>query len=149
MSKINIGDEWWTSPTEGADGQLVIVTGRAGVEPFRQTGKFTVRVTIEWQYPPESNGMPDVPTSKIMEAVTDALKDVFAKDPVAVMTGIYTGAGERDWVFYTRSLHIFDKKINEALAPFDLLPIKLSAEPDEAWAEYDEMREASEIIAEE
>ena len=149
MSKINIGDEWWTSPTEGTDGQLVIVTGRAGVEPFRQTGKFTVRVTIEWSYQPESNGMPDEPTSKIMEAVTDALKDVFAKDPVAVMTGIYTGAGERDWVFYTRSLPIFDKKINEVLAPFDLLPIMLSAEHDEAWAEYDEMREASEIIAEE
>lgn len=149
MSKINIGDEWWTSPTDSADGSLVIVTGRAGVEPFRSTGKYKYRVTISWCYQTETSGMPDYATSTVMEGVTDALKAVFAKDPVAVMTGIYTGAGERDWVLYTLSLPIFDKKLNEALAPFDLLPIQLSAEEDPQWAEYDEMREASEIAPEE
>jgi hypothetical protein len=149
MSKINIGDEWWTSPTESPEGKLVIVTGRDGVEPFRQTGKYTIRVTITWMYDSDSTGMPNVATSKVMEAVTDNLKEIFAKDPVAVMTGIYTGAGERNWVFYTRSLPIFDKKLNEALAEFELLPIKLMAEEDDEWAEYDEMREASEIVPEE
>lgn len=33
------------------------------------------------------------------------------------MTGIYTGDGERNWIFYTLSLPIFGSKLNEALAP--------------------------------
>jgi hypothetical protein len=47
--------------------------------------------------------------------------------------------------FYTTSVHIFEKKINEALAPFDLLPISIYTENDADWNEYDEMREATEI----
>ncbi|WP_289159459.1 DUF695 domain-containing protein, partial [uncultured Muribaculum sp.] len=62
-----------------------------------------------------------------------------------VMTGVYTGDDERNWIFYTTSVHIFGRKINEALAPFDLLPITIYTENDPEWAEYDEMRAASEI----
>ncbi|WP_289640980.1 DUF695 domain-containing protein, partial [uncultured Muribaculum sp.] len=55
------------------------------------------------------------------------------------------GDDERNWIFYTRSIHIFEKKINEALADFDLLPINIYTENDPDWQEYDEMREASEL----
>ena len=98
MSK-NIGNEWWTSPTESIEtGNLIMVTG---------------------------------------------------KDPVAVMTGVYTGDGRRDWVFYARNTHTFEKRFNVALASFDLLPISIHAEPDPDWEEYDEMCQASEIVPEE
>ena len=83
-----------------------------------------------------------------MEDVQDAMQSAFIKDPVAVLTGIYTGDGERNWVFYTLSTHIFGRKINEALAPFDLLPIEIYTENDPKWAEYDEMKAASEIVPE-
>ena len=75
-----------------------------------------------------------------MEAATDAMQAQLAADPVAVLTGIYTGAGERTWVFYTLSTNIFGKKLNAALAdPMPLLPLEISAENDPEWAEYDEM----------
>jgi hypothetical protein len=80
-----------------------------------------------------------------MEAVQNAMTDVFDKDPVAILTGIYTGDNERNWIFYCTSVHIFEKKINLALATFDLLPISIYTENDPQWLEYDEMREASEI----
>ena len=89
--------------------------------------------------------MPDAVTSTLMEQVQDALQSTFIKDPVAVLTGIYTGAGERNWVFYTLSTHIFGRKLNESLAQFDMLPITIYTENDPEWAEYDEMKEASEI----
>ena len=57
-----------------------------------------------------------------------------------IITGIYTGAGERNWVFYTRSTHIFNRKFNEILAPFPILPITIYAEKDPEWNEYREMR---------
>lgn len=147
--KLKITDEWWTSPTESDNGKLIMVTGRADMDNVRATGKYNIRVEISWHYQGDKSGMPDLPTSTVMEGVTDALAEVFRKDPVAAMTGIYTGDNERNWVFYTCSLHIFEKKINEALAPFDLLPIKIYSENDPEWLEYQEMKEASEISADE
>ena len=83
-----------------------------------------------------------------MEQVQDALEACFANDPVAVNTGIYTGDGERNWVFYTRSLHIFQRKLNEALASFPVLPLTFHAEDDPQWEEYDEMCQAEVKAAE-
>jgi pyruvate-formate lyase len=87
-------------------------------------------------------------TNKLMEKVQDALTDAFHKDPIAVLTGIYTGDGERNWVFYTLSTNIFGRKLNEALQSFELLPITIYCENDPEWNEYDEMKDLSEIQTE-
>lgn len=129
--------EWWTAPAEAPDGQTVMVTGRRDVNRFRSNPRFRIRVEIAWQYAPE--GMPADSDAEIMGVATDAFDAVLAADPVAVMTGIYTGAGERTWVFYTLSTNIFNKKLNEALAPLPLLPLQITAENDPDWEEYDEM----------
>lgn len=144
MAKQN---DWWTSPTEADNGALVMVTGRRDIDKFRDNPKFSIRVEITWKYDGDGSGMPDVATSILMEEVQDALSAMFAKDPVAVLTGIYTGDNRRDWVFYTLSTHIFQKKINEALEQFPTLPLEIYAENDPGWAEYSEMRELSEISA--
>lgn len=140
-------DDWWTSPTEAENGSLIMVTGRRDIDKFRDNPKFIYRVEIAWIYEGESSGMPNLSTSQMMEKVQDALTDTFAKDPVAVLTGIYTGDNRRDWVFYTLSTNIFQKKLNEALADFPLLPLEIHAEKDPEWAEYAEMKELSEISA--
>lgn len=124
-----------------------MVTGRRDVDKFRNNPKFSIRVEVTWKYSGEPGGMPDVATSELMEQVHDALAAIFEKDPVAVMTGIYTGDNRRDWIFYTLSTHIFQKKLNEALAPFPTLPLEIYAENDPTWAEYTEMRDLSEISA--
>lgn len=141
---MNTG-EWWTAPTESEDGSLIMVTGRRDVDKFRDNKKFCIRVEVTWRYDCGSDGMPDVKTSELMEKVNKSLEATFRKDPVAVITGIYTGAGERNWVFYTLSTNIFQKKLNEALATFPLLPLTIYAENDPGWEEYAEMRELSEI----
>lgn len=141
-------NDWWTCPTESEDGRLIIVSGRRDIDKFRDNPRFNIRVEITWKYSDSSQaGMPDEATSITMGEVTDALAAVFGSDPVAVMTGIYTGAGQRNWVFYTLSTNIFNKKINQALAPFPLLPLTIYAENDPQWLEYAEMRELSEIHA--
>lgn len=139
MAKLKIPDEWWTAPAEGDSGELILVTGRRMMDEIIATGLFNDRIEITWKYEPDAKGMPDFATSKLMEQVHEALAAEFKKDPVAILTGIYTGAGERNWVFYTRSVNIFGRKINEILAPFELLPIILYAEKDPEWNEYREM----------
>lgn len=135
--------EWWTAPAESDDGRLVMVSGRSDISSFRKNPKFNIRIEIVWPYGndnPESK-MPDEAQAALMGEATERLQQVLHKDPAAVMTGIFTGAGERTWVFYTLSTHIFQKKLNEALEPLPTLPLVITAENDPDWEAYDEMKE--------
>lgn len=134
--------EWWTAPAEAEDGRLIMVTGRRDVERFRSNPKYATRVTVEWPYAGDDSGMPDLAVSQLMQQATERLQSCFDKDPVAVLTGIYTGDDQRDLVFYTLSLNIFGRKLNEALSDLPVLPLKISAEADPSWDEYDEMSQA-------
>lgn len=145
MAKLKLTDEWWTCPAEAENGKLIMVTGRRDMDEVIESGKYNIRVEITWKYEEDKDGMPDVATSTLMEEVQDALQNDFMKDPIAVLTGIYTGNGERNWVFYTMNLRIFNRKFNEDLATFEQLPLEFYAEEDVEWAEYKEMREATEI----
>lgn len=131
---------WLTCPLESAQsGNLVMGTIRNNVEKFISNPRFRFRVEVSWSYNPASKGMPDEQTSELMEKVQEALENAFKKDPVAVLTGIYTGESVRDLVFYTLSLHIFQRKFNEILAPFPTLPLTFEAEEDPEWDEYRSM----------
>lgn len=140
--------DWWTAPTESENGNLIMVTGRRDIENFKNNPKFNIRIEVTWKYNSDISGMPDFETSSLMEEVQTAIENSFKKDPIAVLTGIYTGDGERNWIFYTLSTNIFGKKFNEALQPFELLPITIYAENDPDWSEYQEMRSLTEIQAE-
>lgn len=144
MSKTS---DWWTSPTESENGRLIMVTGRRDVDKFRNNSRFNIRVEISWKYDGDASGMPNYETSTLMEQVQEALDAEFKKDPIAILTGIYTGDNERNWVFYTLNTHIFGRKLNEALVNFELLPITIYCENDPDWNEYQEMKELSEIDA--
>lgn len=135
-------DIWWTAPTQSETGRLIMVTGRKNVEKFRTNPRFNIRVEVSWKYEGDATGMPDLATSQLMEQVQDALTETFRKDPVAVLTGIFTGDDRRDWIFYTLSTNIFGRKLNEALVDFPMLPLEIYCENDAAWAAYDEMTEA-------
>lgn len=133
-------DSWWTAPAESEDGRLIMVTGRRDVAKFRNNPRFNIRIEVTWKYDgADASGMPDTPTSELMEQVQETLEKVFKKDPVAILTGIFTGDGHRDWIFYSLSTHIFGRKLNEALEPFPLLPLTIYCENDPGWEEYDEM----------
>lgn len=135
-------ETWWTAPTDSESGRLILVTGRKDIDKFRSNPRFNIRVEVTWKYEGEENGMPDKETSTLMEEVQDALQKEFKKDPVAVLTGIFTGDNQRDWIFYTLSTHIFGRKLNETLASFPLLPLTIYTENDPNWEEYAEMCEA-------
>ena len=149
MAKLNIIEDWWTAPSEDSEGRTVLVTGRRALDNVIATGRYRYRIEMTWLYEPDAAGMPNLDTSRTMETVTDALQDSLRRDPVAVMTGIYTGAGERNWVFYAVTLKSFQAMLNKALSVIEeLLPLTFHAEEDPDWEEYREMCQ-SEIAREE
>ena len=138
-------DNWWTSPLENDNAQMIMGTGRGDVDEFRNNPRFNIRVTITLPYQSRPDGMPTAEAAELLEQVLAPLQEIFEEDPIAVLTGIYTGAGERTMVFYTLSVHIFNKKLNQALASLPLLPLKIESENDPGWLEYQEMEELSRI----
>ena len=133
-------DKWWSYPAEGESGKTIIVTGRDLIDDYRDSGKYRYRIEVGWQYDARPDGMPSDQDAELMEEATDAFLDAFKKDRVAVLTGIYTGDGKRDWVFYTKNLKIFSLVFNKALEPLPTLPIVIEAEEDADWEEYTHMK---------
>lgn len=138
-------ERWWSAPTEAENGRTIIVTGRDYMDEIIAKGKFIYRVTVSWEYNSLPSGMPEDEDARLMEEATDFLMQEFKKDKVAYLTGIYTGDGRRDWVFYTQNLNIFGRVFNRALASLPQMPLLIKAESDPDWSEYREMRDISYI----
>ena len=137
-------DNWFSAAAESDNGAPIFINGRMDLEAFKNSGKFNERVEIYWNYKKGFNEMPHDDEGKLMEEVLETLKKAMEKDKLAILTGVYTGNGERTLVFYTRTARVFGERLNETLAPFELLPIELYVEKDREWNEYNEMLEAQE-----
>lgn len=133
---MKLTDNWFTSLSEGKNGQLVFVTGRLELEEFMQSKKLRVRVEIKWPYSADEVGMPDEPTGALIAEIEPKLRRIMERDKLAILTGNYTGAGEKYWVFYTRHLPSFGERLNECLAPYETLPLEILCEEDPDWEEY-------------
>lgn len=138
---MKLSNEWFTALSENEAGQLVTISGRDGLTAFIESGKFKERVEITWQYEGDEKGMPSESLAEKMEEAEEALRKAMEKDKLAILTAVYTGGGEKIWVYYTRTVRVFGERLNEALAPFDRLPISIYTEVDPGWEEYLDMYE--------
>lgn len=129
----------------GDGGRTVIVTGRDNMEKQMASGKNRYVVRVSWRYNSLPDGMPDEIDAEIMGRVTDAIETTFRKDKAAFLVAIYTGDGQRDWLFYTANLGIFGKVFNRALEDIETIPLEIDAQSDPDWEEYNEMRELTYI----
>ncbi|WP_459189284.1 DUF695 domain-containing protein [Parabacteroides sp. APC149_11_2_Y6] len=141
---MKLSNEWFTALSENENGQLITVSGRDELTEFIQSGKFKERVEITWKYEADDKGMPVETVAEQIDEVQEVLKKAMEKDKLSILTGVYTGSGERIWVYYTRTVRVFGERLNEALAPFELLPISIYTELDPEWEEYSDMYEMKE-----
>lgn len=138
---MKLSNEWFTALSEDEAGYLVTVSGREELTEFIQSGKFKERVEITWKYEGDDKGMPAEALAEKMETVQETLRKAMEKDKLSILTAVYTGAGEKIWVFYTRTVRVFGERLNQALAGFELLPISIYTEVDPEWEEYLDMYE--------
>lgn len=120
---------------------MITVSGRDELTEFVQSGKFKERVEVTWKYDADEKGMPSDALAEQMENVQEALRKAMEKDKLSILSSVYTGGGEKVWVYYTRTVRVFGERLNEALAPFELLPISIYTEVDPEWEEYLDMYE--------
>ncbi len=141
---MRLSNEWFTALSGNDTGELITILGRDSLAEFIQSGKFKERVEITWKYEPDGKGMPSEPDAERMETIQETLRKAMEKDKLSILTAVYTGGGEKIWVFYTRTTRVFGERLNEILAPFELLPITIYTEVDPDWEEYKDMYEMKE-----
>lgn len=108
---MRLSNEWFTALSEDEDGHLVTVSGRDELTEFIQSGKFKERVEITWKYEGDEKGMPMDALAEQMENVQETLRKAMEKDKLSILTAVYTGAGEKIWVFYTRTVRVFGERL--------------------------------------
>lgn len=138
-----MAQRWWTFPALADNGKTILVTGLDNIDKYLKSGKYTTRIEVKWNYQSLADGMPSTNDSIILGEATDALIETFKKENAAVLTGIYTGDGMREWIFYVKHLQAFSRLFNEALKDIPELPLEIEAFYDPEWEEYHQMREIS------
>lgn len=136
---MKLTDNWFTSLAEGEHGELVFVTGRLDLETFRLSRKLGVRVEIRWPYQADETGMPDATDGALIAEIEPLLRRAMERDKLAILTGNYTGAGEKYWIWYTRHLPTFGERLNDTLEPYPTLPLEIECTEDPDWDEYLDM----------
>lgn len=138
---MRLSNKWFTAMSESESGATIMINGRLELDEFIETGKLKERAEITWKYAGDAKGMPSNGEAELMEQMEIALDKIMEKDKLAIHTSTYTGGGEKVWVYYARTLRVFGERLNEALEPFELLPITIYTELDPEWEEYKETYE--------
>ena len=142
---MKLSHVWFTALSENEKGEIITIVGRDELQEFVSYGRLKERVEITWKYEPDAKGMPSEELAEQMETAQEAVRKAVEKDKLAILTAVYTGGGEKIWVFYTRTTRVFGERLNESLASFDLLPITVYSELDADWEEYLDMYEMTHI----
>ena len=139
---MQLTDKWFTALSDNEDGTVTFISGRSDIDAFIESGKLKERVEVTWHYAADDKGLPaDDKEAQVMEAVEERLRTALEKDRLAILTGIYTGQGKRDWIFITRQTQAFGERLNEALTGLPQLPIEIYAEQDPDNEEYKSLLE--------
>ena len=140
---MQLSDNWFTALAENEDATYTFISGRAGIEDFISSGKFKERIEITWKYNADTKGLPaDDKEAELMEEVEERLRLAMEKNKLAILTGIYTGQGQRLWVYIARNTGAFGELLNQTLQVYpQQLPIEIYAEKDPENLEYKELLE--------
>ena len=140
---MQLSDNWFTALAENEDATYTFISGRAGIEDFISSGKFKERIEITWKYNADTKGLPaDDKEAELMEEVEERLRLAMEKNKLAILTGIYTGQGQRQWVYIARNTGAFGELLNQTLQIYpQQLPIEIYAEKDPENLEYKELLE--------
>jgi hypothetical protein len=99
--------------------------------------QFGVAAIIEWTY--GDSGAPDKHTAERMHALEDATRPM-REDRTALHVHTLTGAGVREWCYYTADQSKFENEFNRLVASLPRMPLKIICDPDPDWSYWRKMK---------
>ena len=135
-NKLELNDTWFGGESE-SNGKPVIIRGRENLKNFIDSKEYNEHIEFVWKMETETeNGIPTPEENVFMGKVEDALINDLESDLQSVLTIVYTNDNIRSWIFYTKSVPEFLKRINKILSKFEKLPIEITNDKDVNWELY-------------
>lgn len=93
-------------------------------------------ITVLWGYAAEGTGaMPDGETSQELERFETHLSAAVQRDAQAILTAVVTLDGARQWVYYTRNVEEFGRRLSSIPDYYGQpYPIEVTTEEDSTWS---------------
>ncbi|HRD47644.1 MAG TPA: DUF695 domain-containing protein [Caulobacter sp.] len=126
-------DSWIVGQTdEDEDGGLIIrCRAHLPEASSRQTWKHLI--LVGWTYEPEETGLPAKAVDRQMETFEEAVTRSVQDSGAGVLAASITGAGVREWRFYTIGPDAFMDALNTALEGHAEYPLEFDAFEDPDW----------------
>jgi hypothetical protein len=134
-------DTSWTITTlETEDGPRVYRVRQMIPEGLSKQ-EYSRVVIIEW--PHGNQPLPDDQTLKAMLAFEELLDPLDNHLENSLLVHVYSGAGIREWCYYTKNYDWFMQELNRALSNKPRFPIQIVHDNDPAWKYQAGIKEAS------
>ncbi len=128
-------DRWSVAQAE-KNGKPLLIRFRSerpqGVEP----GAFPFLLSATWAYRANEAGLPGPEEMALMDKFEDALQSGLEAAQTAYLMVVLTGAGERDWLWYTCGEAEAMRQVNQALKGHKPYPVEFSVQKDRGWKAY-------------
>lgn len=127
-------DDAWSVGTVGDDDddELVVVRARTTLPPQATRQTWSKLVVITWPYEPVS-GMPQVADAERMARFEDAAQAGIESPASGVLVATLTGAGHKEWRYYTLDSEGFLAALNRGLQGHPVYPLEIEVFTDPAW----------------
>jgi len=134
-------DSWAVVETSQNEFPLIIRVRQKVDTSLRSSRPY--KITIIWSViHGRDNGFPVKMEQLEMERFEDLLVEAFEKDNQAVLMLVYTSAGTREWVFYTKDVDEFSKRLNSIPQEQQKYPIEIFSDTDIGWELYIQERQS-------
>ena len=134
---MKLNDSWVCAEGTNDNNIPYLLRFRTELQNFIDTENYNTRLDITWDYVSDKdNLLPSLVDLELMEKIEDALIEGWEGDFQTILTFVYTGVNERLWTWYTKDSGVALERLNNTLANFSKVPIRIAAENDPEWSEY-------------
>jgi hypothetical protein len=126
-------DDTWTIGTADQDGQPIIIRVRGLVPDAAQRREHGQLIVVEWPYDGDESGQPTAADAASMQAFEDAVAAGTERGGTGVSVASLTGAGLKEWRYYTADADTFVAALNTALEGHPSYPLEIEMFDDPEW----------------
>ncbi len=132
---MQFSNEWFVANTEN-EGKPLIVRGRLYLNTARQSGRFTTRIAIVWDYTGDTQGMPSDKETQVLDLLNEQLRNALEEKGIAVLTAIYIGNQQARYEYYGTTVEEVAQIVDTTFANYPQLPVRIGAKNDPDWEGY-------------